>query len=46
MDLPNQNEKHCVSSTLIWKAATPIEPGSIFRTTSRTVGSCQGVTQW
>jgi len=40
----NQNEKHCVISTLIWKAATPIEPGNILRATSRTVGSRQGET--
>ena len=33
-----------VVSTLIWKAATPMEPGIILRTTSRTVGSFQGLT--
>ena len=41
----NQKEKHWVNNTLIWKAATPIDPGSIFFTTSRTVGSFQGGTQ-
>ena len=39
---PVQMASTSVTRTLIWNEATPIVPGIIFRTTSRTVGSFHG----